>query len=171
MYELSTDYGRWITLAFWVAIFVVSLIVELSITNFFTLVTSLAAVPSAIIAGATEFGNHLWWVVIIEIAAFGILWIIIYLIVFNGFKIKQRLNSRHNSGPGINLIGREIILTKEAGNVDWIPEYGKTKIDDVTYLVLPIDPILIDAGVTVRVLKIDGATLLVEPLHKYQPRY
>lgn len=89
---------------------------------------------------------------------FTLSWVFWYLLLFRWFKHKNK-NNQH---PDLHLIGKEVILKTEASNVDFIPKYGTTRIYDVDYLVLPIDPVVIPANSVVKVIKTQGVTLLVK---------
>lgn len=162
VYNIDHDIGRWVSFSFFALVFIVALILELHTSTFVPLITSVSSGASAIIAGSTRF---MWWYILIEIAVFAAIWIILYLIVFRIFKPNK--NHFRHKDVGTDLINREIVVIKAASNVNFIPERGTTKIGDVNYMVLPVDPIYLPPNTVATVVDVKGATLMVKPVRAW----
>lgn len=147
------EIGRWVSFGIIVAIIVISIIVEIAMPATFGMTTAVSFIPAAIIAGVVDFE---WWLPLVEVGSAILIWGVIYLLMTKVFKFRRKIKKDQLDYVDEMLL-IETQLISATSNVGGKNEFGRIKIDDKYYLVLPIDKeTTIDENQTVKILKVDG---------------
>ncbi|MDE5545100.1 MAG: hypothetical protein K2N92_00655 [Malacoplasma sp.] len=154
------EIGNWVSLGIILFAMLVSLIVEIAMPAAFGITTIVSLIPSAFIAGFVQFQ---WWLPIVEIGVAIILWIFIYFMMFKVLKIKRI--SKNKTDYLDKLKDTVTVLTKSTSNYNGKNVFGEIKIDDKTYLVLPIDEqTTINLNTTVKIIDIKGSICYIREI-------
>ncbi|TDV24368.1 membrane protein implicated in regulation of membrane protease activity [Mycoplasmopsis mustelae] len=130
-----TEILKIVFITFWVAIILLFIILEVSTNGIWFGLTSVAAIPSVLVA---IFTKSKWWIILIEFAIFTILWIILYFSFFKLLKNKLKSQTENERLDGLTKSVPNELLEDcdEYGHSD--NNYGKIKIDGKYYRTLSV---------------------------------
>ncbi|WP_391592075.1 NfeD family protein [[Mycoplasma] cavipharyngis] len=154
--------GQIILLCLWAGIILIAIIIELFLTSYLFLITSLSCIAPLVIV----FFYKEWWSILVQLGAFGASWFILFFLFWKIFKKIKFFNS-YSSKLLNTLVGRTTVLTKPSYIKDHPDfQYGIVKIDGKYFRTINENEKYLPESTLVIIDKIIGNKLIVKTYNK-----